>query len=61
MKRTGTARVILLALIAIVALIAADTPTQQKGPRGGCYVVVKSKKDGHEYKRYEKCKAEAKK
>lgn len=32
------------------------TPTQQKGPRGGCYIVVKSKRSGKEYKKYQPCK-----
>jgi hypothetical protein len=44
-------KALILALVAVVA--GAQTPT--KGPRGGCYIVKKSK-TGHEYKKYVPCK-----
>ena len=46
-------------VMGLMGLIAATAKGQTMGPRGGCYIVVVSKKTGKSYKRYvdaEKCK-----
>ncbi len=48
----------LLAMALLLAGFAcANTPAPEikHGPKGGCYVTAKRKKDGTEYKRYVKC------
>lgn len=51
-----TVIIILLAIASAEFALALADGIIQKGPKGGCYTIVKSKKSGKEYKKYQPCK-----